>query len=138
MLPILFRIPIPGTDLVIPIRTFGLMAALAFLLGLWVVLREGKRQKLDPDKLQSVALWVFVGILAGGRLGFVLVNFGEFAKEPLRAFKIWEGGLVLYGGLISAMILGVIRLRMLRLPALRTADLFLMGGLLGLSLARVG
>ena len=38
-----------------PIRMFGVTAAVGFLVGLWLAMHEGKRQKVDPDKLQSVA-----------------------------------------------------------------------------------
>lgn len=138
MLPILFRIPIPGVENGLPIRAFGLLAALAFLLGLWVVLREGKRVKLDPDKLQSVALWCFIGILGGGRVGFVLVNLEAYVRDPVKVFWIWQGGLVLYGGLIAAIALGMWQVKKLKMPFGKTVDLFFLGGMLGLALARVG
>ena len=138
MLPILFRIPIPGTENGLPIRAFGLTAALAFLLGLWIVLREGRRVKLDPDKLQSIALWCFVGILGGSRLGFVLVNYEVYLKDPIKVFWIWEGGLVLYGGLTAAIALGMWQVTKLKMPFGKTVDLFFLGGMLGLSLARIG
>ena len=132
MLPILIKL---GP---IPIRTFGLLAALAFLLGLWVALREARRLRIDPEKLQDVAIWCFIGIIGGGRLAYVLVSREQFIERPLSVFYIWEGGLVLYGGLLSCMFLGMWRVKRNRLPFWKVSDLFFMTGVLGLSLARIG
>lgn len=131
-MPILFNI---GP---IPIRAFGMTAALAFLLGLWVALREGRRVKLDTDRMQNVAIWIFIGVIGGGRLLFVLVNLPHYLEHPISVFKIWEGGLVLYGGLILAFVLGMWSIRRNRLPLWKTTDVYLMAGMLGLTVARIG
>jgi prolipoprotein diacylglyceryltransferase len=132
MLPTLIRI------WKLPIHTFGMTAALGFLLGLSFALREARLQKLDPNKMQSVAIWIFVGILGGGRLLFVLLSLDVYLQDPVRIFYIWEGGLVLYGGLICATALGMWSMRRERLPFWKTCDIYFVGGMLGLSLARVG
>lgn len=132
MLPTLFQI------WKLPIHTYGMTAALGFLLGLWFALREARLQKLDPNKMQTVAIWIFVGILGGGRLLFVIVNLKTYLQDPVKVFYFWEGGLVFYGGLICATALGMWSMRRERLPFWKTCDIYFVGGMLGLSLARVG
>ncbi|MCZ6689357.1 MAG: prolipoprotein diacylglyceryl transferase [Planctomycetota bacterium] len=132
MWPILFKI------WKIPIRMFGVTAAIGFLFGIWVATIEGRRQKLNTEKMQDVAIWLFVGVIGGGRLLFVIVNWRDYIHDPIEVFKIWKGGLVLYGGLIGSISLGMWRLKVLHLPFWKTTDIFFVGGMLGLAIARVG
>ena len=53
------------------LRTYGVIVALSFFLGLWLSEREAKRKGLDPALIQDFALYAFLGGLAGARLYFV-------------------------------------------------------------------
>lgn len=74
---------------------FGVLSAYAALRAL------ARRREWDADSLGNlVALLVFGG-LAGARVFFVVEHWDWYRGDPLAAFKIWEGGLVYYGSLLT-------------------------------------
>lgn len=145
MHPILFEIPGLG----FPVRAFGLMVALGFLLGSFLIGKLAARwsddPKLDPQRFSSVTIWVVVGVVAGARLMYVLVEVLKdsgvgrgFRADPLSILYVWQGGLVMYGGLIGAMALGLWSARREGLDPWRAADIGLVGGFCGQAVGRVG
>ena len=140
MWPEVFRIALFGREL--PLRSFGLFVAVGFLFGVWwgtrLARRYGADPEHDPDKIPDLAFWVLIGVLAGGRLGYVLVNLGYFIEHPIEIFEIWKGGLVMYGGLILAVLLGIWKGRRLKLPLAHTADYCVTAGFLGQAIGRFG
>ena len=125
-----------------PLGSFGLLVATGFLVGLAVAgklfRRYGADRERDPERFGDVAMWVLVGVIAGGRLAFVLVNFDSYRDRPLDVFKIWEGGLVMYGGLILALLFGTWKARRMGMPAWQTLDVGCTAGFLGQAIGRLG
>lgn len=73
-----------------------LMAAVA--VGLWVTLSEVERKGFKREHIYDVAIWIFLGGLAGARLFHVIDHWPDkFAAAPIRALYIWEGGLAIWG-----------------------------------------
>jgi len=145
MYPILFEIPGLG----FPVRAFGLMVALGFLLGSFVVGKLAERwsddPKQDPARFSSVMLWVVVGVIAGARFMYVIVEVlrGErtgqgFRDDPMSVFYVWQGGLVMYGGMVGAMVLGGWASKRHGLNPWRALDIGLVGGFCGQAVGRVG
>ncbi|MDP8225148.1 MAG: prolipoprotein diacylglyceryl transferase [Candidatus Lernaella stagnicola] len=98
MHPILFEI---GP---LKIHSYGFMLAIAFLVGLFVAQREARRVGEDPETVSSVAMWILVAAVLGARLFHVVVFWDELVPPRLwSALKIWEGGLVYYGGFLGAV-----------------------------------
>jgi phosphatidylglycerol:prolipoprotein diacylglycerol transferase len=116
------------------------MTALAFLAGIWLALRYGRDEKLDPDQLNELFIYVLVSSIIGARLFSVLFD-GEFRwylAHPVEILKVWQGGLVYYGGFIFAVATSVFFLRIRRLPAWRTGDALAPGISLGQVIGRIG
>ncbi len=145
MHPILFEIPGLG----FPVRSFGLMVALGFLLGSFLIGKLAARYsddpKLDPQRFANVTVWLVVGVIVGARLMYVLVevlrdsNTGRsFRADPMSILYVWQGGLVMYGGLIGAMTLGMWAAKREGLDPRRAADIGLVGGFCGQAVGRVG
>ena len=138
MWPELFTIPF----LDLPLRSFGLLVALGFLVGVGVgsklAARYGADTKLDPQRLADVSWWVLIGAILGARIAFVLVNFDHYSSHPGDILKVWEGGLVMYGGLILAVLLGIWKARQMGMPAWQTLDYGLTAGFLGQAVGRLG
>ena len=116
MYPILFSLG-PLT-----IHTYGVMLALGAALGMLLYTRLAKRAGLDPDRAMSLALWLLISGLAGSRLFFVILEPAQFAAAPWRVLAIWEGGLVFYGGVAGALVVGLILMRRWKLPVLTLMD----------------
>lgn len=126
MHPILFEIPRIEFGAwalgPIPIRLYGLMIGIGFLIGVWLASRRAKKEGLDPDRIMDMGVYLLLAAIIGSRLLYVLVNLQEFRQVPLDAFAIWKGGLVFYGGLIGAVPTGIWYVRRHNLPLWRTAD----------------
>ncbi|HBF22501.1 MAG TPA: hypothetical protein DDW23_01680 [Planctomycetes bacterium] len=140
MWPEIFRFEILNFE--IPLRSFGLLVAFGFLAGFHLFTKLSPKYlseaDCNPQKLSDVGWWVLIGVIVGGRLGFVVVNAEWFASRPLEIFKIWEGGLVMYGGFILAAFFGVKKAKHLGMNSWRVADVGLTAGFLGQAIGRVG
>lgn len=95
------------------LHTYGLMIALGFLVGMQLSAREARRVDLYQNtKYDQFVLDLIFGILLssmlGARLLFILVEWDAgYAADPFKIFRIWEGGLVFYGGLLGALFFSI-------------------------------
>ena len=136
MYPELFRIP--GLDW--PVSTYGLLLAVAFILGLWITARFAARDGLPKDKVYDLGLYVLAAALIGSKLLMIVTEWSEYGGDWRRAFSfdLWRSGGVFYGGLLSAVLVSVLLMRRYKLPWRRTADAFAPGIALGHSVGRLG
>lgn len=94
--------------------------------------------KLSDDDLLTVVLAAVVGVMVGGRLGYVLFYGGTYYWEnPGRIFAVWDGGMSFHGGLIGILIGGLVASRMVGVPWLTLADLGAIGAPIGFGLGRI-
>ncbi len=127
----------------LPLHTYGIMIGLGFLTAIGVAsrlaLREwpGKLGQLRKEQIYDLAFYAFVGGIAGSRLLFVIVNWKQYAKDPLSAFSL-GGGLVFYGGLIGATLLSIYFAKKNDIDFLRLADLCIPTVSLGQAFGRLG
>ncbi|MGE0615116.1 MAG: prolipoprotein diacylglyceryl transferase [Bacteriovoracia bacterium] len=94
MYPILFSI---GS---FSVHTYGVFAAIGFLAGVAVVKYMSRELKLDVETMVDFTFWNMLLGFVGARILFVFTRLEYFMGDPLAIFRIWEGGLVFYGGLI--------------------------------------
>jgi len=132
MLPVLFSL---GR---LNIYTYGVLVAAGVLLGFVVFERESRRLGIDRQRVSDLSFWAALSGFLGARLTFVLLHFGEYRGDPLRILKLWEGGLVLYGGLIPAVSVALLLMRHWDLPWRRVLDASSAGMALGFGLGRLG
>ncbi|MBE0569190.1 MAG: prolipoprotein diacylglyceryl transferase [Deltaproteobacteria bacterium] len=122
----------------IKIYSYGVFVALGFLAALWVSGREIDRVGMDREKFYDMGIWVVLSAIVGARLFHVLVYWREYAAAPLEIFKLWNGGLVFYGGFLAATAACIVFLRRNRIPFLPVADASAIGLPLGLAFGRLG
>ncbi len=136
----------------IPLHTYGLMIALGFLSGIWVVMREAKRQDLDQAHVMDIAFWALLFGLIGSRVLFILVNtdqyFGanfmssiDLGGRTLRiptVLVFWRGGLVFFGGFIGATLAVLWYIRKHKLEVWRYTDALVPAVPLGHFFGRIG
>lgn len=122
-----------------PIRSYGVLVAAAFLAGIALARRDAPRIGVDPEAVADLGVWVILSAIAGSRLCYVLFyQWDAFAANPLIFFRVWEGGLVFYGGLAGAIAASVVFLTRRGLPVLRVMDLAAPAIALGQSIGRIG
>ncbi len=134
MFPTLFTIPYLGFK----VHSYGVMVALGFFLGMQIISREAKRQGLPANKILDLCFYIILAAIVGSRVFYILVEEPHLLATPLEWFKIWEGGLVFYGGFIASLGMGYWYLRKNKLSFLKTVDVFILGLPLGHALGRIG
>lgn len=134
MYPLLFEIPLFGG---IRIYTYGVLVALAFLSGIGWTVREAKKAGVSPDRILDLSFYIILSALVGSRVLYVIVDWQRYLSNPLEVLKIWEGGLVFYGGLIGAILMSLYYLRKHKMSFLKVADLFVPGIALGHAIGRL-
>lgn len=120
------------------IRWYGLFMATAFILGLWISVRESRRLGLDTEIFMDLIFWVLPAAILGARLYFVLFNWEDYRANPLGALAIWEGGLAIHGGLMGAFIAGYIYVKKQDISFLMLADIAAPSIILGQAIGRWG
>jgi phosphatidylglycerol---prolipoprotein diacylglyceryl transferase len=137
MFPDLFTIP--GINFTL--NTYGVLLAVAFLLGLYVMGRLAARDGLDRNRAYDLGLWVLAASLVGSKLLMVVTEWETvYSKDPWQIFSLdfFRSGGVFYGGFIGAVIASVIVMRIYGLPWWRTADAFAPGIAIGQMVGRLG
>jgi phosphatidylglycerol:prolipoprotein diacylglycerol transferase len=104
------------------IYTYGFFVALGFFTATLYVTKTVKSDIISQDNLYSLFLYTILAAIAGARLLYVLTNPGEFIKAPLDIFKVWQGGLVYYGGFITAVLYVVWHAKRKKAPLARLSD----------------
>ncbi len=91
----------------ISIRYYGLVYALGFLLT-YIYLRKlikNKKINLNFEELDSLIIYLILGVVIGGRLGeFIFFRPTEIITKPLEIFMIWHGGMSFHGGLLGVLV----------------------------------
>ena len=123
---------------VLHVRSYGLMLAVAFLVGTWLGLKEARRLGLDPDHLVTVVLVTLVSSVIGARLLYVLEHLSEFRGEWSSILAVWQGGLTLYGGILAGACAALLTARRLGMPMWAVADALTPSVALGTMFGRVG
>ena len=127
----------------ISIQWYGLIIALGLTLAALYCFPRMKRFGIDPDSsLDAVIGGILAGIV-GARLYYVIPNFelfkGESFKETLISiFNIRNGGLAIYGGIIGALVVGIIVCKIKKVKILPMLDITSLGLLIGQGIGRWG
>lgn len=87
------------------IRWYALMFIVGFMIGIWIVGKMWKQEKLPERWLESLGYYTFFGMIIGARLGHVIFyNPGYYLANPIEILKVWEGGLASHGGTLGIII----------------------------------
>ncbi|MEZ5977930.1 MAG: prolipoprotein diacylglyceryl transferase [Planctomycetota bacterium] len=107
----------------IDLRWYGLAYVAGFVLAQFVLVRLSRREFLpvSKDAAQDLLFWCVLGVLLGGRLGYAAFYDHELL-DPVRIFKIWEGGMSFHGGLIGVFVAFVLYARRHGVPFRRVGD----------------
>jgi phosphatidylglycerol:prolipoprotein diacylglycerol transferase len=120
------------------IHTYGFLIAIGFLVALWLASAQAKKEGIPTSKIMDLGFYVLLAAIVGSRLFFVLINAGHFINHPLDVFKIWEGGLVFYGGVLLAVPVTVWYVKRTGMDLWGTADVFAPSIAIGHVFGRLG
>jgi phosphatidylglycerol:prolipoprotein diacylglycerol transferase len=127
------------------IRTYGPLLTLAFVAGIWFAARRAKRGGLGIDWLPDLSLIILISAVVGSRFFYVIYHLEEFEGHlldminPIQSSgEIGIGGLSMFGGLVLAIVCGILYVRLKKLNLWSIADVLAPSIMLGLGIARIG
>lgn len=135
---ILFEIPLPFFQKHIPIYAYGFMLMVAFLVSIAVARWRARKEGVDPSKVADVGIYLVCAGIVGARIFFVIQFFDDYKNNLFGIFKVYEGGLVYYGGLFTGALTLFVYVRKHRLPVLKLFDIVAPSIALGLGIGRIG
>jgi phosphatidylglycerol:prolipoprotein diacylglycerol transferase len=151
-MPPFFAIPYPIIDPVlvefgpIAIRWYALAYIVGILVGWYYARRIVANESLwGPSgspitrrRVDDFIVFATIGIVAGGRLGYVLVyDLQRFVDEPLSIFALWEGGMSFHGGLVGTVVATALFARYTKIPVWSLIDVLAIVTPIGLFLGRL-
>ena len=121
------------------IRWYGLVYALGFIGTILFLqyLRTKNQLLLSKDEIYDLTLYAMLGVLIGSRLFMIFWEPSYYLSNPLRLFKIWEGGMSFHGGFTGIIITVYLFARKKKLSFLELADIFTFPTMLALALGRI-
>lgn len=123
----------------VPVRGYGTMILLGFLLGVWMARRRAHLLGIPPEACLDVGL---LGAICGiiGARAFHVIQFWDLYRDRdlMEIFRVWHGGLVFYGAFICAVTATVIYCRVKKIPIVPFLDLALPSVMAGQALGRLG
>ncbi|HEY8033789.1 MAG TPA: prolipoprotein diacylglyceryl transferase [Methylocella sp.] len=129
----------------LPIRWYALAYIAGLVLG-WAYARALTKQKafwggaapVDPLDVDDLLIYAAMGVILGGRLGYVLVyNAGFYLAHPAEIFAVWKGGMSFHGGLAGTALAIYVLAKHKRISVLSLADVCAAAVPIGLFLGRV-
>jgi phosphatidylglycerol---prolipoprotein diacylglyceryl transferase len=151
MPPTLLALPFPAIDPVavsigpLAVRWYALAYIVGLVGGWWLARRlagqpeywTGLRQP-SPTDVDDLIVWVALGVVLGGRIGYVLFyNFESYLARPAEIFAVWRGGMSFHGGFLGAVLAIVLFARSRSLSALAMLDLAAVATPIGLFFGRI-
>ncbi len=122
-----------------PIAWYGLLWAMVFIIGYYIMRSIYKKEKIDEDKLDKLFIYMLVSSVVGARLGHCLFyEPSYYLSHPVDLFKVWEGGLASHGGAIGILIGLFIYSRQIKKPYLWIMDRIVVPTAIGGALIRMG
>tara|TARA_B100000575_G_scaffold198442_1_gene160558 strand:+ start:488 stop:1282 length:795 start_codon:yes stop_codon:yes gene_type:complete len=124
----------------VDIRWYSLAYILGLIIGLFIMKRLNKLSYnfIDSKHLDNFFVWAVIGIIIGGRIGYVLFyQFNLFIKNPLYIVEIWNGGMSFHGGLIGIIVSIYLFSKINRINFFYLSDLVAIVAPIGIFLGRV-
>lgn len=124
------------------VRWYGIAYVLGFVCAAFLIVRLAKRWRIrmDYDALLTIMFCVIIGVIIGGRLGYVIF-YGEglafYLAHPLEIIAFNHGGMSFHGGLIGALVSGIAASKFTNIPYLTLADMGCIAAPIGLFFGRL-
>lgn len=125
------------------LRWYGLLMATAVIVGATIASREVERQGQQADDFWDMLIWVLMPGFLGARLYYVFIQsprdrLGDYLSDPLSIFRVWEGGIHIFGGFVFGAIALWLYTRIRKLPTLVFLDAIALGLPLAQAIGRWG
>ena len=124
--------------LIYPVPWYSFLIVTGVVLALVLACRAERRAGLKKDTMIDLALWLLPCGIIGARLYYVAFSWNQFRNDLLSVFRIWEGGIAIYGGIIGGFASLLLFSRRRKISALLLCDLIAPGLALAQGIGRWG
>lgn len=114
------------------------MLVVSFLVAILFVKRAAKHFNISPVIIENLAFYVMLGVIVGGRLLYVMFHWHQYAHDLLGILRVWEGGMMFYGGFIGGLVAGLVYLQRQQISVLLLGDIIAPAVALGEFFTRIG
>ena len=142
--PEIFTIPLFGIEFAL--RWYALAYIVGIIIGWRLVVATVRRPALwpggvapmKPADVEDLLTWVILGVILGGRLGYVLFyQPGYYLSNPMQILQVWQGGMAFHGGLLGVVLAVIVFSRARGINWVSVADALCMVTPVGLLLGRI-
>ena len=141
--PEIFTLTLGGFSL--SLRWYALAYLAGLILGWRLIVAMMRRPAIwggtpptAPDRVDDLLTWVILGVIVGGRLGFVLFyEPAYYLANPLEIVKVWKGGMSFHGGFAGVIVATWAWARSQGVPLLRLADAMAVVAPIGIFFGRI-
>ena len=121
-----------------PVYSYGVMLALAFITAVLFAMKEAKKSGENPERILDLSLYIIIGVLLGGRLGYVIFHLDYYLEKPIEILYLRQGGLSFLGGFLIACILCLLYTKRTRILFWKYADIVAPSIAIGIGIGRIG
>lgn len=122
----------------ITIYWYSIMILLALVIGYSIIIRYCKKEGMDSSIISDMLCYLVVFSIIGARVYYVLFNFSLFKDDLIGIFKIWNGGIAIYGAIIAGVIYIYYYCKKNNINFIKMLDIFSLSLLLGQAIGRWG
>jgi phosphatidylglycerol:prolipoprotein diacylglycerol transferase len=121
------------------IRWYGVMIALACVIGLWLAGREAERKGINREIINNFFIYATISAIAGARLYYIVFAQPSMLwKNPLSTFAIWQGGLAIHGAILGGLVICVFYVWKHKMRLAKFLDTLTPSLILGQAIGRIG
>ena len=121
----------------ITIYWYSVTMLLAILLGIFLANNEAKRVK-EKEYIDNLTFYLILFGIIGARLYYVIFEFNNYRYDLLSIFKVWEGGLAIYGAIIAGLLVVIYYAKKKGKSIIKTTDIIVPSLIIGQAIGRWG
>ncbi len=122
----------------IAIRWYGLLIALAVLIGVNLAQYLAKKRRVKPELFGDLVIWLVIAAIPAARLYYVLFKWQDYAQNPSEIVAIWHGGIAIHGAILGGTLATIIFARLHRVSFWQLVDIVAPCLILGQAIGRWG
>lgn len=123
---------------IIKIYWYSIFIFLGILSACLVIYREAKKRNIDEDFLINIIFYSLILGIIGARVYYVLFNLDYYLMRPIEIIQVWNGGLAIHGGILTALIFILFYCKKHNIHPLKILDIIVVGLIIGQSIGRWG
>ena len=115
----------------IQIYWYSLLIALGLFVGIIIILKEAKRQKISEDFFVNLIFYGTIFAIIGARLYYVLFNWSYYSNHFVEIFEIWNGGMAIHGSMLAGGLFVIYYCMKSKVRFLKVIDIIVVGLIIG-------